>query len=106
MTDAPERIWAKTYYGKEIAGYWENGPILPNKPENVGVEYIRADLPPTLAQALAVPEVRALVDGARAMRDHLMRWADGGPNATAQESEALYLGLDRPLRAIEDARDV
>jgi len=65
---APETIWAKQHYGKDFSGYWEDRPIVPNKPENIGTEYRRADLPPTLAQALAVPEVRALVV---ATREHL-----------------------------------
>ncbi|MCK9513571.1 MAG: hypothetical protein M0R28_20415 [Pigmentiphaga sp.] len=43
MTDAPERIWAKAYHGEPKCGYWEDRPIRPNNPENVGTEYIRAD---------------------------------------------------------------
>ena len=40
---APERIWATHYYGKGSSGFWNDAPITPNKPENQGTEYIRAD---------------------------------------------------------------
>lgn len=44
MGDAPERIWADTYSGHTSEGYWGGHPITPNKPENQGIEYIRADV--------------------------------------------------------------
>ena len=44
MNDAPERIWAKANYGRSNAGYWRDEPIIPNKPENSGTEYVRVDL--------------------------------------------------------------
>jgi hypothetical protein len=44
MSDAPERIWAKTYSAGGKSGYWEDGPIRPNTPENQGTQYLRADL--------------------------------------------------------------
>jgi len=50
MTEAPERIWATTYHLTSTKGFWYNEPITPNRPENQGVEYVRADL----AQPVAV----------------------------------------------------
>ena len=49
MNDVSERIWAN---GLGVYGEVDHG----------GTEYRRADLPPTLAQAMAVPEVRELVE--------------------------------------------
>ena len=63
MTDAPERIWADSYsdpWGNELR-WWSTVR------EDDTIEYRRADLPPTLAQALTVPEVRELVEALRAI---------------------------------------
>ena len=50
---------------------------------------------------LSDPRMRALVEAATAIRDHLDRWQETGAVATAQESKALYDGIDAALRAIE-----
>lgn len=54
----------------------------------------------TTPDPLSDPRVIALVEAARAMRDHLDRWQETGAVATAQESKALYDGIDAALRAI------
>jgi hypothetical protein len=61
MTDAPERIWLQT------AGEWAGASEVTwcEMPMNDGDhEYRRSDAPPTLAEAMTVPEVRALVAAA------------------------------------------
>jgi hypothetical protein len=63
MTDAPERIWAVDLvvmgepwsHIEALSKKWK--PVSGKKP----VEYRRADAPPTVAEAMTVPEVRALV---------------------------------------------
>jgi hypothetical protein len=56
MSDAPERIWASVdpMYPEHHGGFWWGK-------NSYGTEYRRADLPPTLAQAMTVEEVRELV---------------------------------------------
>jgi len=58
MNDAPERIWAIKLRGAKAAVFLGGETSPPFE----ATEYRRADLPPTLAEALAVPDVRALVD--------------------------------------------
>lgn len=56
MTDAPEIAW--------LAPDWHDGKrpeATVDRWEDDDIAYRRADLPVTLAQALALPEVRALV---------------------------------------------
>ena len=61
MSDAPERIWTSSC-GKLIV---QDG--MNKWPSDI--EYRRADLPPTLAQAMQVPEVRELVEAISTMKD-------------------------------------
>jgi len=59
MSDAPGRIWAS----ETLMRY-----TVPNDPpysKSGYVEYVRADLPPTLSAALALPEIAALVEAAK-----------------------------------------
>ena len=56
MSEAPERIWADTAYGKTCGVDWSVGKAFQQD-----IEYRRADLPPTLSAAMELPEVRALV---------------------------------------------
>jgi hypothetical protein len=64
MTDAPERIRVWPDYNDHAnpvtndwsGGYWDATQ------DPLGIEYRRADLPPTDAQLAADPRVRALVD--------------------------------------------
>lgn len=58
---APERIWAD----QDNLTWVEADPNEAMRRDEVC--YIRADLPPTLSAALAVPEVRALVDAAKGL---------------------------------------
>jgi hypothetical protein len=77
MTDkAPERIWATVNGASTTIGIGPDGLACPGPRQLIGgwrqffrhsgeVEYVRADLadaPPTLAEAMTVPEVRALVE--------------------------------------------
>lgn len=61
MMSAPERIWAWPWEVNPKMGQWETDRSIAGE----GAEYVRADLPPTLSAALAVPEVAALVEAAR-----------------------------------------
>jgi hypothetical protein len=64
MTDAPERIWLQT------AGEWAGASEVTwcEMPMNDGDhEYRRSDAPPTLAEAMTVPEVARAIDA--------MEWA-------------------------------
>lgn len=69
MSDAPERIWAWGY-GKSR---WEPQSMEEWYTGGIGLvhektEYVRADIPPTLEQALQCPEVQALIDATKAAR--------------------------------------
>ena len=60
MSDAPEVIWIDD---ERHEHHWHEGkaPLRSTYAHVVG-EYRRADLPPTLAQAMQAPEVREMVD--------------------------------------------
>ena len=60
MSNAPETIYTCSKGKWLVAG---NQPHWPTD-----VEYRRADLPPTLEQALNVPEIKALVDASKAAK--------------------------------------
>ena len=60
MSDAPETIWAT---GNKTMGSWNSGKVNP-KMAPLQTEYRRADLPPTQAQIMADPRVKALVEAA------------------------------------------
>jgi hypothetical protein len=61
MTDAPERIWALIPPASPaMSGGWRD-TVPPAHWGADAVEYRRADAPPTLAEAMTVPEVRALL---------------------------------------------
>ena len=59
--DAPERIWANRTWTP--GGFGVLSGTLDLEPSELAAqtEYRRADLPPTLAEAMTVPEVRALL---------------------------------------------
>jgi hypothetical protein len=61
---APERIWATPFDIKSDGGTYCDAESRPSAPNKDAWCYRRADLPPTLAQALAVPEIAALVEAA------------------------------------------
>lgn len=70
MTDALERIWARKHPVKH-GHHWHDATSsaevatdINGSPGTINhfVPYRRADLPPTLAEAMMVPEVRALVE--------------------------------------------
>ena len=60
MSDAPETIWAVHWNteGAVVNGAWADTV----RHFGGGVEYRRADLPPTQAQIMTDPRVKALVD--------------------------------------------
>jgi hypothetical protein len=60
MTDAPETIWAVHWNteGAVLNGAWADTV----RHFGNGVEYRRADLPPTHAQLMADPRIKALVE--------------------------------------------
>ena len=60
MSDAPETIWASTGLYYDYVTDWSEGEWLARGPH--GVEYRRADLPATDAQAMANEKVQALVE--------------------------------------------
>ena len=60
MSDAPERIFASR--DEQDGWRWPRASKFPEQGPRENIEYRRADLPPTLAEALAVPEVKALVE--------------------------------------------
>jgi hypothetical protein len=105
MSDAPERIWASVdpMYPEHHGGFWWG--------ENCrGTEYRRADLPPTLAQAMQVPEVRELVDALVNRRRLYDRWearnhADPlGPDGAVTLGEAIEVSdirVDQALASIK-----
>lgn len=58
---------------------------LHDENRTIEVGYVRED------------RVQALLEAATALRDHLTRWVDGGPPATAEESEAMYTALHKAV---------
>lgn len=59
MSDAPERIWRDKPTTRR--GYNDGLPSWPKETDSHdGTEYVRKDLPPTLAAALEVPEIAAM----------------------------------------------
>lgn len=73
---APERIWAtwQEDFGAVQIGTWADTVRF----EPLGVEYARADLPPTLAAALAVPEIAAMVESLEKAKTLFAGMATGG----------------------------
>jgi hypothetical protein len=91
MTDAPERIWALIPPASPaMSGGWRD-TVPPAHWGADAVEYRRADAPPTLAEAMTVPEVRALVEALVAARSDLFLQIEGrhGPKAAAQYPSIL-----------------
>jgi hypothetical protein len=85
---APDRIWM---FASELKRFAPGGGMI-----SMGdTEYRRADLPPTLSEALAVPEVRALVEAVRHERE--MPCQDIGMQLAASEA------LEAALARIKDA---
>lgn len=85
MTEAPERIWARKHPVKH-GHHWHDSTSSEDVAQAVNsspgtinnfVAYRRADLPPTLAEALAVPEVRALVEAASKVLSSYWYSSDG-----------------------------
>ena len=93
----PERIWAKANYGKNNAGYWRDEPIIPNKPEKTGTEYVRADLC-AKSEAISLTQddrVRALIDALREFiyeTTHLSPIEDDGSHWCKISADCLEKG--------------
>ena len=61
MVDAPEHIWAYARFDDDFnGGDWDALETPDCAPDWPHAKYRRADLPPTPAQAMQVPEVREL----------------------------------------------
>lgn len=67
----PTRVWVGTSWWNPLAGYFREEPVAGGL-----TEYRRADLPPTLADALALPEIAALVEAAIVYKDERMKLDD------------------------------
>ncbi len=76
MSDMPERIWLTD---RDVA----------ETVDGIGTEYRRADLPPTLKQAMMVPEVRELVETLKIIERH--GYLPRGPGHTAQTTARAAL---------------
>lgn len=86
MIDAPERIWLLPFDGEQRC--WADDPDpsgLGHEDETTG--YIRADTrpAPTLAEALAVPEVAKLVEAAKALQSDMLERAQCGIDTISGE---------------------
>ena len=86
MSDAPELIWMP-HHGE---GPWFIKPVQP------ATEYRRADLPPTLAQAMVVPEVRELVEKVEFLLDRLSEFELADDDASAARMTRDYMGHIMP----------
>jgi hypothetical protein len=67
MTDAPETIWARP---DPYEPDWTGDKTLRSKSH---VEYRRADLPPTTAQLMSDPRVKALVEALEKIQRETVR---------------------------------
>lgn len=103
--DAPERIWARKHPVRH-GGHWHDSTHSSDVAETVNgaagtinpfVEYTRADLPPTLSAALAMPEINALVDAAKTLLAELR----ANRYASDHMPEGSRVALSTALRAIE-----
>lgn len=70
---APERIWVQWPHvnGAGLAFSCQARPPASR------TEYVRADLPPTLSAALAVPQVAAMVEAAKIVHQSFWHESDG-----------------------------
>jgi hypothetical protein len=82
---APETLWARKHPIKH-GHHWHDATSSDAVADTVNtsfgtinlfVRYVRADLPPPLSAAMELPEVRALVDAARKVRDSYWYSSDG-----------------------------
>jgi hypothetical protein len=93
MSDAPERIWATPFDAALDGGTYCNAEYRPTAPNYDAWCYIRADLrpTPTLADALAVPEVAALVKTMTRIRNYCAHGpiSQGEVNCAAWANAAL-----------------
>jgi len=93
MNDAPETIWASTGLYYDYVKDWTEGEWSIER--DWGVEYRRDDLPATDAQALANPNVQALLSYAgHRRRCSLM--------SAFVEGKACTCGYDAALAALEN----
>ena len=106
MSDAPETIWASTGLYYDYVTDWSEGEWLARGPH--GVEYRRADLPATDAQAIANPKMQALVEASRYLIpiiDALVK--ESGRFVDYDAEDAFRMGEwfeDHELQAVDTAR--
>jgi hypothetical protein len=95
MSDAPERIWATVDVDVSAQIIDVYAQASPDGFVGHPVEYRCADLPPTLAQAMMVPEVRELVEAAKALLEaHESGWAAGKDWGAAERTRAALRRID------------
>ena len=114
MSDAPERIFASR--DEQDGWRWPRASKFPEQGPRENIEYRRADLPPTLAESLAVPEVKAmtgsvekclsLLDGLVAESGRQVEWGEEDPFRMGEWFDADDLAAlataRAALRAVED----
>lgn len=93
--DAPERIWLDWPAANKGDPVYDEPPERDTQPGQT--EYVRADLPPTLSDALALPEIAALVEAATLVNQSYWYSSDGAV-------QGMYV-LERALSALRAARD-
>lgn len=96
MSEAPERIWAWQTGVQPEHGHF--GLWCTETDSEAPTQYRRADLPPTLAQALQVPEVAELFHAAN-------RLAEMDERHNGDRTEPAMRNLKHALAAIKDAQD-
>ena len=102
---APEHIYARP--DPDGGWRWPRASKFPEQGPHLNVCYLRADIPPPLSAALAVPEVAALVEALRVARRTIVEGGGGGvtcvvwvPNDVCP-SETLVDHIDAALAACD-----
>ncbi len=108
---APERIWLQDAGDYDHAAQFEV-TWCAEPQDDADTEYIRADLPPALADALALPEIAAMVEAAKnvvaACRKSRMvprpGSGVGGMTIDANIRGSVYMGVDAwPVEELDAA---
>jgi hypothetical protein len=104
MTDARERIWAWERLFASAERTWTFGTCPDGDGAWAGNEYRRTDAPTTLAEAMTVPEVRALVEASDRLKWQLAAFEGDLDDTDAAGMVRDYLGHVVPAaRGLEAA---
>jgi hypothetical protein len=102
---APERIWATPFDIKSDGGTYCDAESRPSAPNKDAWCYRRADLPPTLAQALAVPEIAALVEARRKQLDAHAEYTSALAKVREYREHSLHFGnVDAEFARMTEAK--